>query len=110
MFAEECRRRGDFYGRLAGQGRRFMCEENYDYFSPGDEDAVKHDDESEKESDITWNMDNDNHPSSADVDCMVENNQETENLQEKPSETGADTTEPEKTLGFWSKIRNYIKG
>ena len=70
----------------------------------------KHDDEPEKEPDITWNMDDDNQPSSADADCMDGNNQETENQQEKPSETGADTTEPETSVGFWSKIKNYIMG
>ena len=73
MFEEECRRRDDFYGHLARQGRRFMCEENYDYFSP--EEPV--DKDSEKE----------------------------------PIETGNDTIEEsERTIGFWGKIRNYIKG
>jgi hypothetical protein len=55
-------------------------------------------------------MDDDNQPSSADGDCIDGNNQEAENQQEKPSEIGADTTEPEKTVGFWSKIKNYIIG
>ena len=73
MFAEECRRRDDFYGHLARQGRRFMIAEEYDYFSP--EEPV--DKDSEKE----------------------------------PIETGNDTIEEsERTIGFWGKIRNYIKG
>ena len=110
MFNIEHSSKKRFFDRLHREGRQFMMEDSYDYFNPGNEDAIKHDDEPEKEPDITWNMDDDNQPSSADADCMDGNNQETENQQERPSETGADTTEPEKTFGFWSKIKNYIMG
>lgn len=110
MFNIEHSSKQRFFDRLHREGRQFMMEDSYDYFNPGNEDAIKHDDEPEKEPDITWNMDDDNQPSSADGDCIDGNNQEAENQQEKPSETGADTTEPEKTVGFWSKIKNYIIG
>ena len=110
MFNIEHSSKKRFFDRLHREGRQFMMEDSYDYFNPGNEDAIKHDDEPEKEPDITWNMDDDNQPSSADGDCIDGNNQEAENQQEKPSETGADTTEPEKTVGFWSKIKNYIIG
>ena len=110
MFNIEHSSKKRFFDRLHREGRQFMMEDSYDYFNPGNEDATKHDDEPEKEPDITWNMDDDNQPSSADADCMDGNNQETENQQEKPSETGADITEPETTVGFWSKIKNYIMG
>ena len=110
MFNIEHSSKKRFFDRLHREGRQFMMEDSYDYFNPGNEDAIKHDDEPEKEPDITWNMDDDNQPSSADGDCIGGNNQEAENQQEKPSEIGADTTEPEKTVGFWSKIKNYIMG
>ena len=110
MFNIEHSSKKRFFDRLHREGRQFMMEDSYDYFNPGNEDAIKHDDEPEKEPDITWNMDDDNQPSSADGDCIDGNNQEAENQQERPSETGADTTEPEKTFGFWSKIKNYIMG
>ena len=110
MFNIEHSSKKRFFDRLHREGRQFMMEDSYDYFNPGNEDAIKHDDEPEKEPDITWNMDDDNQPSSADGDCIDGNNQEAENQQEKPSEIGADTTEPEKTVGFWSKIKNYIIG
>jgi len=110
MFNIEHSSKKRFFDRLHREGRQFMMEDCYDYFNPGNEDAIKHDDEPEKEPDITWNMDDDNQPSSADGDYMDGNNQKTENQQEKPSEPGADTTEPEKTVGFWSKIKNYIMG
>lgn len=110
MFNIEHSSKKRFFDRLHREGRQFMMEDSYDYFNPGNEDAIKHDDEPEKEPDITWNMDDDNQPSSADGDYMDGNNQKTENQQEKPSEPGVDTTEPEKTVGFWSKIKNYIMG
>ena len=110
MFNIEHSSKKRFFDRLHREGRQFMMEDSYDYFNPGNEDAIKHDDEPEKEPDITWNMDDDNQPSSADGDCIDGNNQEAENQQEKPSETGADTTEPETSVGFWSKIKNYIMG
>lgn len=110
MFNIEHSSKKRFFDRLHREGRQFMMEDSYDYFNPGNEDAIRHDDEPEKEPDITWNMDDDNQPSSAVGDYMDGNYQETENQQEKPSEPGADTTEPEKTVGFWSKIKNYIMG
>jgi hypothetical protein len=70
----------------------------------------KHGDEHEKEPDITWNMDDDNQSSSTDGGSQDGDNQDTESRQENPSEIGPDTTEPDRTVGFWSKIKNFIMG
>ena len=57
MFNIEHSSKKRFFDRLHREGRQFMMEDSYDYFNPGNEDAIKHDDEPEKEPDITWNMD-----------------------------------------------------
>ena len=110
MFKTEQSSKKAFFNRLHREGRQFLMGESYDYFNPGDEDAIKHDDEPEKEPDITWNIDDDNQSSSTDGGGQDESNLETENQQENTSETLADTTEPEMKLGFWGKIKNYIMG
>ena len=110
MFNIERSSKQRFFDRLHREGRQFMMEESYDYFNPSNEDAIKHDDEPEKEPDITWNMADDNQSSSTDGGSQDGNNQNTESQQENSSEIGSDTTEPDRTVGFWSKIKNFIMG
>ena len=83
-----------------------MTEECYDYFNsdePEDEEPLK-------TSDVDGNMDDGNHSTSTNGNHQDKNNQETENLQEKPDETEVDAMQPEKTVGLWGKIKNYILG
>lgn len=110
MFGIERNSKREFFARLHREGRHFMMEDNYDYFNPGNEDAIKHDDEPEKEPDITWNMDDDNQSSATNRDNQEENNKDTEDLQHEASDNEAEIVEPEKSMGFWGKIKNYIMG
>ena len=45
MFNIEHSSKKRFFDRLHREGRQFMMEDSYDYFNPGNEDAIKHDDE-----------------------------------------------------------------
>ena len=52
MFEKERNSKEVFFSRLSREGRKFMLEKEYDYFSPNE----PLDEEPEKEPDITWNM------------------------------------------------------
>ena len=104
MFEKERNSKEVFFSRLSREGRKFMLEKEYDYFSPNE----PLDEEPEKEPDITWNMDDDNQSSFTGGESQDENTQQTEEQQGESSETETDTIDPEKTVGFWGKIKNHI--
>ena len=57
MFNIEHSSKKRFFDRLHREGRQFMMEDSYDYFNPGNEDAIKHDDEPGKKR-IKYNFAN----------------------------------------------------
>ena len=107
MFERERSSKREFFARLHREGRSFMKEESYDYFSPSEDD----DNEPEKEPDITWDV-NDDGSSSQIVDNNDDDKQEVEETNLPQGLTGGESepNEPEKPLGFWGKVKNYILG
>ena len=106
MFEVERSSKKAFYDRLSRKGRSFLMEEEYDYFNPCEDD----DEEPEKEPDITWDVNNDT--SSQSEDNSDDGMQEKEEANQQQGSTGAESesNEPEKPLGFWGKVKNYIMG
>lgn len=97
-----------FYDRLSRKGRRFLMEEEYDYFNPGKDD----DDVPEKEPDITWDMEDESLTSTSGTDVQGGNKQDTdEGQQEGTTESSTvEVDEPEEPKNFWSKMKNFIMG
>ena len=104
MFEAERSSKRAFFNRLSRYGRSIV-EEDLDYFSLKDDEE-----EPEKESDITWDVKEENKPSS-DIDNQGDNKNDTEGsdqqLDTPTSDTGTD--EPEKPEGFWGKMKNLLK-
>ena len=107
MFEVERSSKRAFYDRLSRKGRRFLMEEEYDYFNPSKDE----DEEPEKEPDITWNV-NDNDASSQTVGKSDDNKQEEEepNPQQEDSQSVETTEETEEPKGFLNKVKNILKG
>ena len=82
-----------------------MKEESYDYFNPNEDD----DNEPEKEPDIMWDV-NDDGSSSQIVDNNDDDKQKEEDDSQSQGLAGAESepNDPEKPLGFWGKVKNYI--
>ena len=78
MFMAERSSKEIFYERLHRKGRKFLMEDSYDYFNPGDEDAVDTPKEAEKEPDIVWDTNND------EPQVTEENHQKEESCQTNP--------------------------
>ncbi|MBR0181398.1 MAG: hypothetical protein IJQ04_07010 [Prevotella sp.] len=97
-----------FYDRLSRKGRRFLMEEEYDYFNPGKDD----DDVPEKDPDITWDMEDESLTSTSGTDVQGGNKQDTdEGQQEGTTESSTvEVDEPEEPKNFWSKMKNFIMG
>ena len=97
-----------FYDRLSRKGRRFLMEEEYDYFNPGKDD----DDVPEKEPDITWDMEDESLTSTSGTDVQGGNKQDTdEGQQEGTTESSTvEVDEPKEPRNFWSKMKNFIMG
>lgn len=90
MFMTERSSKQLFFERLHREGRQFMMEDSYDYFHPGNEDAIKHEDEPEKAPDIVWDM-----------------KDEQEKDAEEPqvsTDAEATTEEQEQPQGFWGRL------
>ena len=106
MFDIESSSKKRFYDRLHREGRAFMTEASYDYFKSD----VK-DEEPEKEPDVTWDL-NENQESSDSNNEIPENNLNSndDNLQESFPTSDVVVNEPEKPMGFWSKVKNFIMG
>ena len=90
MFETEQRSKRNFYSRLHNEGRSFMMNENYDYFHPGDEDAIKQEAEPELAPDIVW-------------DVKDEEGKDAEEPQVS-SDAEATTEEQEQPQGFWGRL------
>ena len=84
MFETDCSSKSEFYKRLHRMGRKFVMEDNYDYFHPDDENEQ----DPEKEPDIVWDV----------KENKVQNN----------SESGDTIASPERPKGLWDKVKNYI--
>ena len=111
MFEIENSSKKRFYDRLHREGRVFMSEASYDYFKPDVKDDKQDDVEPKKEPDITWNV-NENQESS-DSNNEIQNNNlnsNDDNLQESSPTPDVVAKEPEKPMGFWSKVKNYFMG
>ena len=107
MFRTESRSKREFYARLHREGRNFMKEECYDYFESNNQDE----DETEKETDITWDV-NDDSSSSKIVDNNNDDKQDEEAVsqQQKDTQSVETTEEPEEPKGFWKRVMNILKG
>ena len=92
MFDVECCRRKEFFGRLSSEGKSFIMNDSYDYFNPDDED----DNKTEREPDITWNLDDD------------KTNED--NTQLTSTDSSVEKGFTEDSEGFWAKVKNIIKG
>lgn len=105
MFRTESRSKKEFYARLHHEGRDFMKEDSYDYFSPSKDDE----EEPEKASDITWDVNDD--ASSQTIDNNNDKLEEEEETFLREGKPSVDTTkESEKPIGFWEKFKKYIMG
>ena len=107
MFRTESRSKREFFARLHREGRNFMMEDSYDYFESNNQDE----EEPENEPDITWDL-NENQESSDSNNEISENNLNSndDNLQESFPTSDVVVNEPEKPMGFWSKVKNFIMG
>ena len=97
MFETERSSKRNFFARLHREGRDFLMDNDYDYFHPGNEDAIKKEEEPEKEPDVLW-------------DVMEEEKQDSPKLKEAVDESEKIVKEPEKPKGFFGKIKDYIFG
>lgn len=86
MIRTECHSKREFYKRLHRMGRRFVMEDNYDYFNPDDEKTQ----EPEKKPDIVWDV--------------------KENKEQDNSESEDNTETPERPKGLWDKVKDYVLG
>ena len=107
MFEVERSSKRAFYDRLSRKGRRFLMEEEYDYFNPSKDE----DEETEKESDIIGDV-NDDDASSQTEDNSDDNKQEEETTGQQQVDTQSveTTEESEEPQGFWEKVKNILKG
>ena len=111
MFETEQSSKKRFYDRLHREGRVFMTEASYDYFKPDVKDDKQDDVEPKKEPDITWNVNEKQESSDSNNDIQNNNlNSNDDNLQESSSTSDVVVKEPEKPMGFWSKVKNYFMG
>ena len=56
MFEAERSSKRNFFARLHREGRSFLLEEDYDYFHPGNEDAIKKEEEPEEHKGFFGNL------------------------------------------------------
>lgn len=98
MFEAERSSKRNFFARLHREGRSFLFDDDYDYFHPGNEDAVKQDKEPEKRPDIVWDMKEE------------EKQQESPESEETVEEAEKTAEEPEGPKGFFGKLKDYIFG
>ena len=107
MFDIESNSKKRFYDRLHREGRAFMTKPSYNYFNSDDADEK----EPEKEPDITWDVNEKQESSDSNNDNQDNNlNSNDGNLQESSPTSDVVVKEPEKPMGFWSKVKNYIMG
>ena len=98
MFEAERSSKRNFFARLHREGRSFLLDEDYDYFHPGNEDAIKQDKEQEKGPDIVWDK------------TEEEKQQESSESEETIVKAEKTAEEPEEPKGFFGKIKDYIFG
>lgn len=101
MFKTEQSSKREFYKRLQREGKRFLFDEDYDYFNQS-----KQDDEPEEESNKILNMDDDNQISSVDADSRDEDNQNADGDNTHQGSTEVDS-EPDGLMQLWIKIKKF---
>lgn len=100
MFELERTSKRRFFDRLASHGKSFLMDEQYDYFES--------EEESEKEPDITWDM-NDNTSSPSDSQEVEDKDSQEAKQKQESLEDNETPEEPEEVKTFWGKMKNFLK-
>lgn len=102
MFEKERRSKDIFFSRLSREGKMFMMKDDFDYFKEEQETP-------EKEDDASYNAKTDT--------LSTDDGQETDGreLSEDAPKQGvtdgnANQEEADSDIGFWRKLKNFIKG
>ena len=106
MFEVERSSKRAFFDRLSRKGRSILLDEEYDYFSPNDQEDKK----DEKEPDIIWDMKEEESSSSYDKDPHDKNEKESAEAEQKQDNSATvDIEGSKKHMGLWDKVKNFIK-
>lgn len=103
MFKAEQNSKREFYKRLQREGKRFLFDEDYDYFNQ----SKQGDDEPKEKSNNFLNMDDDNPIPSVDADSHDEDNQNADDDNQHQGSTESDS-EPDGLMGFWTKLKKFM--